>query len=67
MSSNKIQEDKYMNDQKNSAISCSVKECKYNLGTESYCTLSNIRVGTHETNPSMPECTDCQSFVKKNC
>jgi hypothetical protein len=24
--------------------------------------LGKIKVGTHETNPSVPECTDCMSF-----
>mgnify|MGYP006898235044 CR=1 FL=1 len=27
--------------------------------------LSSIQVGTHETNPTKPECTDCQSFRMK--
>ena len=25
---------------------------------------ASIRVGTHETNPSMDQCTDCQSYQK---
>ena len=31
-------------------------------GSENYCSLKAIRVGTHEANPTMIECTDCQSF-----
>ena len=27
--------------------------------------LSTIQVGTHEANPTMVECTDCQSFKLK--
>ena len=49
----------------NSAIECSVKECKYHCDSSNYCTLNSIKVGTHELNPTMPECTDCQSFAKK--
>ena len=30
-----------------------------------YCGLNAIQVGTHETNPTMVECTDCQSFQMK--
>lgn len=52
---------------KNSSIKCTVKECKYNCDTESYCSLESIKVGTHESNPTVPECTDCESFVRKNC
>ena len=47
---------------KNSSIKCSVHECKYNMGTENYCSLDVISVGTHEPNPTVPECTDCKSF-----
>ena len=52
---------------KNSSIKCSVHECKYNMGTENYCSLDVISVGTHEPNPTVPECTDCNSFVKRSC
>ncbi len=54
-----------MNNKPNMSIGCSVKECKYHCNTENYCSLSNIKVGTHETNPTMCECTDCQSFEKR--
>ena len=30
-----------------------------------YCSLSSIQVGTHEANPTMVECTDCNSFELK--
>ena len=30
------------------------------------CTVTNcVTVGTHETNPTKVECTDCQSFQMK--
>lgn len=50
---------------KNPSIKCSVEQCKYNDNTEKYCTLNSIEVGTHESNPKVPECTDCLSFVCK--
>ncbi|MCM1523269.1 MAG: DUF1540 domain-containing protein [Ruminococcus sp.] len=50
---------------KNSSIKCDVTSCKHNLNSEHYCTLDSIKVGTHEPNPTVPECTDCLSFVCK--
>ncbi len=50
---------------KNSSIKCTVQACKYNMGTENYCSLDSISVGTHEANPTKPECVDCNSFVKR--
>lgn len=53
---------------KNSSIGCDIKNCQYNCQTEDYCSLDTIKVGTHEANPTVPECTDCKSFVvKKGC
>ena len=51
--------------EKNSSIKCSVQQCKYHASSENYCTLNAIQVGTHEANPTVPECTDCKSFVLK--
>ena len=32
----------------------------------SYCTLNQIKIGkTHEQNPKVVECTDCESFELK--
>ncbi|MDE7295368.1 MAG: DUF1540 domain-containing protein [Oscillospiraceae bacterium] len=50
---------------KNSSIKCDVTSCKHNLCSEHYCSLDCIKVGTHEANPTVPECTDCLSFEKK--
>lgn len=47
---------------KNSSIMCTVEQCKHNCVNEHYCSLDAIRVGTHENNPTVPECTDCNSF-----
>lgn len=48
---------------KNSCIQCSIKECKHHDMAENYCTLNQIKVGTHETHPTKIECTDCESFI----
>lgn len=52
--------------EKNTSIGCTVNNCKYNNESESYCTLEKIQVGTHESNPTMKECTDCNSFEIKS-
>ena len=49
----------------NQSIGCSVSQCKYHSNSQEYCTLSKIMVGTHESNPSKVECTDCNSFELK--
>ena len=51
---------------KNSSIKCSVGQCKYNMVSEDYCGLNCISVGTHESDPKIPECVDCNSFVKRS-
>ncbi len=55
-----------MQNQKNDAIRCTVQQCAYHANSENYCTLNSIVVGTHETNPTQKECTDCNSFERKN-
>lgn len=49
----------------NKSIGCTVTECKYHCSSDNYCSLDSIMVGTHETNPTMKECTDCKSFEVK--
>lgn len=49
----------------NKAIACTVQQCKNHCDKENYCTLAKIVVGTHEMNPTVPECTDCKSFQLK--
>ena len=46
----------------NSSIKCSVDQCQYHAQSKNYCTLQEIKVGTHEANPTKIECTDCESF-----
>ncbi len=59
---------KYTNDgcscTPNNAIQCAVTSCAHHCKDVNYCGLNSIRVGTHEANPSMDQCTDCQSFKK---
>ena len=50
---------------KNESIKCTVEQCKHHACSENYCTLNSISIGTHEPNPTVAECTDCQSFVLK--
>ena len=49
----------------NKCIECTVQECANHCKGANYCSLSHILVGTHETDPSMPACTDCKSFRPK--
>ncbi|MDO4553423.1 MAG: DUF1540 domain-containing protein [Bacillota bacterium] len=48
----------------NHSIKCSVKQCEYHCGDGNFCTLDAIKVGTHEADPTVCECTDCQSFAR---
>lgn len=57
----------FMETRKNPCINCTVSQCQYNMVSENYCVLDSIHVGTHEKNPTVPECTDCNSFVKRSC
>lgn len=55
-----------MQDQRaNRSIGCTVHQCQYHCGRESYCTLDKINVGTHEEDPRVSECTACESFRAK--
>lgn len=49
----------------NESIGCSVEQCKFHSNSKEYCTLNKIMVGTHESNPTKVECTDCNSFELK--
>ncbi|AOR24799.1 DUF1540 domain-containing protein [Clostridium taeniosporum] len=48
--------------EKNSSIKCSVSACRHHNGSQNYCTLNEISIGTHESNPRQVQCTDCESF-----
>lgn len=47
----------------NDCIHCTVNQCKYHCKTKDYCSLNEISVGTHEENPTVCQCTDCESFA----
>ncbi len=49
----------------NYSIKCTVTSCANHCGSDDYCALDCICIGTHESNPMMDQCTDCQSFIKK--
>ncbi|MBE6903373.1 MAG: DUF1540 domain-containing protein [Ruminococcaceae bacterium] len=49
----------------NHSIKCSVSNCVHHCSKENYCSLDEISVGTHEANPTVIECTDCESFALK--
>ena len=49
----------------NQSIKCTVTNCAHHCQDQNYCGLNAITVGTHETNPTKVECTDCQSFQMK--
>lgn len=52
----------------NHSIECTVQQCKHHCGSQNYCSLNKIQVGTHEANPTVAECIDCKSFqVKQSC
>ena len=53
-------------DKKNESIACTINNCRYHAQAEDYCTLDKIQVGTHESNPTSKECTDCDSFDYKS-
>ena len=46
----------------NKSIECTVTQCAHHCKGKNYCSLKTIRVGTHEPNPTVIECTDCNSF-----
>ena len=46
----------------NQSIRCTVQQCEYHCSDQNYCSLDCITVGTHESNPTMTQCTDCESF-----
>lgn len=49
----------------NESIKCTVANCVNHCTSKEYCSLNCIQVGTHEANPTMDQCTDCQSFSMK--
>ncbi len=54
-----------MNERKNPNIHCTVEQCRHNMCSENYCTLDRVDIGTHEADPTVKECVDCNSFEKR--
>ncbi len=54
-----------MNNHANKSIRCTVTQCANHCSSSDYCALDAITVGTHETNPTQVQCTDCESFTAK--
>lgn len=54
-----------MNHSANKCIECSVRQCAHHAGDSNYCVLDKVSIGTHEPNPTMTECVDCLSFIKR--
>ena len=54
-----------MDNHANKSIACTVHQCAHHCENENYCSLDRILVGTHETNPTVDQCTDCKSFRKR--
>ena len=50
----------------NKCIECSVTQCANHSTDTNYCALNKIKVGTHEKNPTVTQCVDCESFVLGN-
>lgn len=49
----------------NKSIQCTVTQCQHHCTSQNYCSLDAITVGTHESNPTVEQCTDCMSFKVK--
>ena len=54
-----------MKTQANKSIECTVTQCAHHCDLENYCSLGKIKNGTHECNPTMDQCTDCLSCMRK--
>ncbi|MCI9449849.1 MAG: DUF1540 domain-containing protein [Clostridiales bacterium] len=50
----------------NHSIECTVTQCANHSTDDNFCALNRIRIGTHEKNPTVVQCTDCESFILKN-
>ena len=46
----------------NRSIGCTVDQCEYHCMHDQYCSLDRINIGCHEENPTVVQCTDCESF-----
>ena len=53
-----------INETPNKNIHCTVNQCKNHCGSENFCALNCVNIGTQgqEKDPKCPECTKCSSF-----
>ena len=51
----------------NRSIRCNVDSCRHRCSLDDYCSLDCVCIGTHEVDPAMNQCTDCQSFENVCC
>lgn len=49
----------------NKSIKCTVDQCAHHCNSQNYCSLENVSIGTHESNPTVCQCVDCESFRLK--
>ncbi|MDR0919700.1 MAG: DUF1540 domain-containing protein [Oscillospiraceae bacterium] len=54
-----------MSNEPNTNVNCTVGQCQYH-SVGNFCSLDSISIGTHESDPSQPECVDCNSFRKQS-
>lgn len=50
----------------NHSIRCTVSECENHCKSENYCSLGCVSIGTHESDPKMCQCVDCESFIRES-
>ena len=55
-----------MRNNANKSIGCTVTQCEYHCGSENYCSLDKINVGTHEQEHGSCSITECNSFRHAN-
>lgn len=57
------------NKKPNHSIACTVSQCANHAKCCDYCALERVVIGTHESNPTVNQCVDCESFVlgNENC
>ncbi len=51
----------------NHSIKCTVDECEHHCSGVNYCSLGCVSIGTHEPDPTICQCVDCESFERKSC
>lgn len=50
----------------NQSIKCNVNNCKNHCGSQNYCSLNSVKIGTKNSNPTDCKYVDCESFEAEN-